>query len=316
MGRSAGLDAAAIFVRVVEAGSLRAAARSLGMPKSSVSRRLAALEQELGVRLLQRTTRRLSLTDAGTAYLRGASQALGALAEAEDAARDLHAEPKGLLRVTAPVTFGTQIAPGLITRFLHRYPEVSLMLELTDRFVDLVTEGFDVAVRAGALPDSSLVAHRLATAQFVTAASPRYLAEHGTPRVPEDVRAHACLLHGTATSGRWTFVEKRSARQVPVRGRFASTSFAVLASAAEDGFGLARLPLIAITPALERGTLVRVLDRFDPPDVSMYAVVPSRQHVPAKVRAFIEAVENELATLPASVVGRPRAAPRPKKSPS
>lgn len=313
MGRSVGLDAAAIFVRVVEAGSLRAAARSLGMPKSSVSRRLAALEEELGVRLLQRTTRRLSLTDAGTAYLRGATQALGALAEAEDAARDLHAEPKGLLRVTAPVTFGTQIAPELVTTFLERYPEVSLALELTDRFVDLVPEGFDLAVRAGALPDSSLVAHRLVTARVVTAASPRYLAAHGTPRVPDDVREHVCLLQGTSTSGRWPFLENRSLRHVAVRSRLASNSFALLKQAAEAGFGLVRLPLIVATEAFERGTLVRVLERYDPPDTAMSAIVPSRQHVPAKVRAFIEALEHELAKLPETSVPRAaRVAPRKK----
>lgn len=315
MGHSPGLDAAAIFVRVVEAGSLRAAARNLGMPKSSVSRRLAALEQDLGVRLLQRTTRRLSLTDAGTAYLRGATQALSALSEAADTARNLHAEPKGALRVTAPVSFGTQVAPGLVSRFLQRYPEVSLTLELTDRFVDLVTEGFDVAVRAGVLPDSSLIAYRLATAQIVTAASPRYLAAHGTPRAPDDVSDHACLLHGTSTTGRWSFLEKRSLRNVTVHGRFASTSFALLARAAEEGYGLVRLPLLAASASLESGALVRVLERFDPPEVAMHAVVPSRQHVPAKVRAFIEEVEAELATLPESAVGRVvRGAARTKSS--
>jgi len=215
----------AIFVRVVERGSIRGAARALAIPKSNVSRRLAELEAHLGVRLLQRTTRRLSLTDAGTTYYRGASAAIATLDDAERDVRALQSEPRGLLRVTAPNNFGREFLTPIALRFMRTHPAVEVSLALTDRMVDLVEEGFDLAVRAGPLPDSTLVAHKLGATTFVTVASERYLVANGRPRKPEDLARHECLLHGDSHRATWRFRRGRASLDVRVRGRFACTSF-------------------------------------------------------------------------------------------
>ncbi len=288
MGQSANFSAAAVFVRVVESGSIRAAARALAMPKSNVSRRIADLEAQVGARLLQRTTRRLSLTDAGSAYFRGASLAVTTLLDAERAAHELQSEPRGVLRVTAPVAFGTQFLPDVVTSFLRAYPLVEVTLELTDRVVDLVDENFDVALRAGALPDSSLVARRLAGTTFTTVASPAYLAARKRPRKPADLSTHDCLLHGIAHATKWSFRAGRATQKVSVRGRLACTSFYTLRDAAVAGLGVARVPAIVAMDALTEGTLERLLEKFEPPEAPLHVVYPSHRHLAPKVRAFVD----------------------------
>lgn len=288
----------AIFVRVVEDGSIRAAARSLGIPKSSVSRRIAELEAQLGVRLLQRTTRKLSLTDAGTTYFRGAGAAVSALEDAEREVRALQAAPRGLLRVTAPSNFGTQFLTPIVLRFMRAYPDVQVSLQLTDRMVDLVEESVDVAIRAGALPDSSLTGPRLGGTTFVAVASPSYLATHGRPRKPEDLAEHTCLIHGESHRASWRFRRGRKAVDVRVRGDLACTSFYPLHDAAIAGLGVARVPALLAVEGLTNGTLVRLLERFEPPDAPLHVLYPSHRHLAPKVRAFVDTLVAAFETPP------------------
>ena len=239
------LNAALVLVRVVQAGSFRSAARALAMPKTTVSRKVAELEEQLGVQLLQRTTRSLALTDAGAAFVEEAEGAIARLEAAEAAVTELHAEPRGKLRVTATVPLGEQFLAPIVADFLEAYPAVEVMVHLTDRMVDLVSERFDVAIRAGELPDSSLVGKRLGMSHHRVVASADYLAQNGTPTRPSELTSHACLRFtrsGMAVRTTWPFRQGRRIVEVPVSGRLVSDDFVVLRTAAERGVGVARLP--------------------------------------------------------------------------
>lgn len=297
-GQSANFSSAAVFVRVVETGSIRGAARTLGMPKSNVSRRVAELEGQLGARLLQRTTRRLRLTDAGQAYFRGASVAVSALLDAERAAHALQATPRGVLRVTGPVQLGVQYLWPVVREYMRTYPEVEVSLNLSDRIVDLVEEGIDVAIRAGALSDTSLVARRLPGTTFVVAASPAYLSRAGRPRRPEDLARHACLVHGAGLAESWRFRREGAPVDVAVRGPLGCTSFNLLRDACVDGVGIARIPLLLAAEPLASGTLVRLLERFEPPEAPLHVLYPSQRHVAPKVRTFVDALVRAFADPP------------------
>lgn len=302
MGQSANFSAAAVFVRVVEAGSLRGAARELGMPKSNVSRRLADLEAQLGVQLLQRTTRRLRLTDAGEAYFRGARAAVTALLEAERDAHALQATPRGLLRVTAPVTFAAQYLWPVVHEYLRAYPEVQVSVHLTDRMVDLVKEGFDVAVRAGPMADSSLVAKRLQGTPFFTVASPELLSAHPRPRKPEELAKMPCVVRGEGLEESWRFRRAGVPFDVAVRGRFGCTSFLMLRDAALASHGVAHLPALFAAEGLRNGTLVRLFERFEMPSAPLHLVYPSQRHVAPKVRAFVDALSAAFTSAPWSAL--------------
>lgn len=309
MGQLPDLDAAALFVKVIDAGSFRGAARALGVPKSTVSRRIAALEERLGARLLQRTTRRLGLTDAGVAYHRQAAQAISVLDDAERAVSALQEAPRGPLRVTAPVLFGVLFLPDLVAEFLDRYPEVQLSLDLTDRNVDLVEEGYDVAIRAGALADSSFVAHKLGGTPFQLFASPAYLRARGTPTRVEDLAEHDCLVLGTQTQAVWPFRGARRAHQVAVRGRLAANNFLLLRDAAIAGLGICRIPGFLAIEAVRRGRLVTVLDGEQQDPTPMSVLYPSARHVSPKVRAFVGFLRARLGGRPfltSSELSRPR----------
>jgi DNA-binding transcriptional LysR family regulator len=289
-GQSANFSSAAVFVRVVEAGSIRGAARALGMPKSNVSRRVAELEAQLGARLLQRTTRRLRLTDAGQAYYRGATVAVATLLDAERAAHALQVAPRGVLRVTGPAQLGAQYLWPIVRDYMRSYPEVEVSLHLTDRIVDIVEEGFDVAIRAGPLRDTSLVARRIASTSFVVAASPAYVSVHGRPRRPEDLVHHRCLTHADALTETWRFRRAGKPVDVQVAGPLACTSFQLLRDACIDGVGVARVPSVIAGDALAAGTLVRVLERFEPPESPLHVLYPSQRHMAPKVRTFVDAL--------------------------
>jgi len=277
-----------VLVAVVERGSFRGAARALGMPKSSVSRRVAELEARLGVRLLQRTTRRVGLTDAGKVYFDRAAAAIAALEEAENAARDLSAEPKGTLRLTVPVNFGLLVLPQLVTGFIAAYPAVRVLVELSDRHVDLIEERFDLAIRAGHLPDSSLVAQRLSGTRMVVAASPAYLRGKKRPKVPQDLAEHDCLVFGAAEKAVWTFVDGRRQIDVEVKGPLCANNFFLLREAAASGLGIARVPaLLAEQPVADK-RLVTLLDAFTPDEVPLHVVYPSARYLSPKVRAFVD----------------------------
>lgn len=280
-----------VFNAVIAQGSFAGAADALGMTPSGVSRRIGRLEDRLGVRLLNRTTRSLSLTDAGERYHRRALQIVADIEEAEREAADLQGAPRGRLRITAGKTYGFHRLVGLIPDFLIAYPEVEIELVLSDRMVDLVGEGFDVAFRSGEAPDSSLMARRLPDVAVATCASPDYLERHGTPRHPRDLSGHCCLVHQVheRRNDRWTFVTPEGPIVVPVRGRMVSNSLDMLFDAAIHGLGIVHAIRLPMEPAIADGHLVPVLEEFDRADSRpMRMVYASARQLSPKVRAFID----------------------------
>jgi len=290
------LNAVTIFLAIAEAQTFRGAAKSLGAPASTVSAKLAQLEDHLGVRLFERTTRVVRLTDAGRRYRELATPAVEALAEARRALSDLRAEPSGLLRVTAPLELGEFVLGPVLKAYLARYPRVRVHVDLTARHVNLVEEGFDVALRAGELRDSSLISRALGAPQaFVICASRSYLARHGTPRHPSDLARHACLLmHDHQLPAAWDFKDGRRKLAVEVTGTVSVNSFALLRELALAGIGIARLPRFEAEPALADGSLLALLDRYSLPQ-AFHALYPSARHLSPRVRAFLEVLEAELA---------------------
>jgi DNA-binding transcriptional LysR family regulator len=292
------LNAALVLVRVVQAGSFRAAAQALGMPTTTVSRKVSELEAQLGVRLLQRTTRRLSLTDAGLAFVDEAEAAIARLEAAQEAVTELQREPRGRLRVTTAVTIGELFLAPVLAEFLEAFPEVEVLLQLTDRPVDLVAERFDVAIRAGELPDSSLIARWIGCSTYRVVASPAYLASRGTPQRPSDLSSHACLRFtrsGMEVRDRWPFGVGARRSEVPVSGRLVSDDFVVLRTAAEQGLGLARLPGLLVHDAIQAGRLVALLDDQAPPPSPLHLLHPGGGRLPARTRAFIDFVQPRMA---------------------
>lgn len=291
------LNAALVLVRVVQEGSFRSAARALGMPKTTVSRKVAELEEQLGVQLLQRTTRTLALTDAGARFVEEAEGAIARLDAAEAAVTELQREPRGKLRVTTTIPLGETLLAPIVADFLEAYPALEVTVHLTDRQVDLVAERFDVAVRTGALPDSSLVAKLIGSSAYRVVASPAYLARHGTPGRTSDLSGHACLRFassGTAVRTTWSFGKGKRATEVPVSGRLVSDDFVVLRSAAERGLGIARLPVLVVHEALRAGALVTLLDSYAPPPTPVHILHVGGRHVPPRTRAFIDFVHPRL----------------------
>ena len=287
MDRLAAIEA---FVRVAECGSFSKAANRLHSSKSVVSRQVSALEAELGARLLHRTTRALTLTEAGRGYFERAARILADLAEANASVGQLQAAPRGRLRVSAPMSFGfLHLAPAL-PDFLGRYPDVDLELVMNDRNVDLVDEGFDMAVRIGTLADSSLVARKLAPMRRTVFASPAYLQARGTPASPDDLKAHECLCYSNlGMSQEWRFVRPDGRPwPVEVHGRLHANNGDALRAAALRGFGLAVLPSFFVGRDLQSGALVSVLDAFMPQDSALYVVYPHARHLSPKVRAFVD----------------------------
>jgi len=291
------LNAALVLVRVVQAGSFRGAARALGMPKTTVSRKVAELEEQLGVQLLQRTTRTLALTDAGSAFTEEAEGAIARLDAAEAAVAELQREPRGKLRVTTTVPLGERFLATIVADFLEAYPSLEVMVHLTDRPVDLVAERFDVAIRAGSLPDSSLIAKLIGTSAYRVVASPAYLARHGMPARPSDLSTHACLRFtksGTVARTTWPFGKGKRAVEVPVNGRLVSDDFVVLRKAAERGLGVARLPTGVAHGSLRAGHLVSLLDAYAPPPTPVHMLHVGGRHLPPRTRAFIDFVHPRL----------------------
>ncbi len=285
------LNAALVLVRVVQAGSFRGAARALAMPKTTVSRKVAELEEQLGVQLLQRTTRSLALTDAGAAFVEEAEAAIARLEAAEAAVTELHAEPRGKLRVTTTIPLGEQFLAPIVADFLEAYPAVEVLLHLTDRTVDLVTERFDVAIRAGELPDSSLVGKLVGMSHQRVVASRAYLDRSGTPQRPSELASHACLRFtktGTAVRTTWPFRQGKRVVDVPVGGRLVSDDFVVLRTAAERGLGIARVPNAVVHEALRKGRLVSVLDAFAPPPTPLHLLHAGAGRLPSRTRAFLD----------------------------
>lgn len=280
----------AAFVRVVEAGSIAGAAERLGVSVSSVSRQVSELEAHLGARLLNRTTRRLSLTEPGRAFHERSVQLLADLEEAEASAGAGTVAPRGTLRVSCGVSFGVSYVAPAMGAFMARYPALRLDVELSDRVVDLVDEGFDAAVRVGAIGGQNLVARKVGATRLVCCASPSYIARHGEPRTPEDLARHACLLYQYAPQrDTWSFTDRQGReRKVRVSGPLDSNNGAFLAALARDGIGIANEPDFIVGPDLRDGRLVPVLRNFKPVTSGIHVVYASRRHLSAKVRAFAE----------------------------
>lgn len=298
------LNAAFVLVRVVQEGSFRSAARALGMAKTTVSRKVAELEEQLGVQLLQRTTRTLALTDAGAAFIEEAEGAIARLDAAEAAVSELQREPRGKLRVTTTVPLGETFLAPVVADFLAAYPALEVMVQLTDRQVDLVAERFDVAVRTGTLPDSSLVAKLIGVSAYRVVASPAYLEQHGSPRRPSDVSSHPCLRFtksGTAVRTTWPFGKGKRATEVPVSGRLVSDDFVVLRTAAEHGLGIARLPSGVAHESLRAGRLVSLLEAHAPPPTPVHLLHVGGRHLPPRTRAFLDFVHPRLVQALAAV---------------
>jgi DNA-binding transcriptional LysR family regulator len=274
-----------VFTQVVRSGSFTAAAGELGMQKSSVSRKVADLEARLGVRLLQRTTRRLHLTDEGRVFYEHCTRAVAELEEAERALGGMRAKPTGLLRVTAPLSFGF-LGP-MLGPFLELHPAVQLEMVCTDRVVDIVEEGFDVAIRAGHLPDTSLIARRVGSLPRYLMASPAYLAQHAEPRRPEDLAAHACLCFG-AGQPVWKLVTKGASIDVKVPARLVVNDYDLLRDATIAGAGIALLPEPTAIAAIRTGELQHVLQAWAAAETPIHALYPSSRHLAPKVKAFVD----------------------------
>jgi DNA-binding transcriptional LysR family regulator len=294
------LTALKSFVAVAEAQSFSEAARRLRIAKSAVSRQVGDLESELGARLLNRTTRSLSLTEAGQAYLERAARILADLEDANRAVGELRASPRGRLRVSAPMSFGVLHLMPALSEFLEQYREVVVELGLNDRFVDLVEEGFDVAVRIATLPGSGLIARRVAPARRVICASPKYLSAHGEPKTPDDLKAHLCLFYSNlATARDWRFVTPEGAPwHMTVHGRLSANNGDALRVAALCGHGLANLPTFIVGPDLQSGALASVLDAFVAQDLWISAVYPHSRHLSPSVQAFVDFLADRFGPAP------------------
>jgi DNA-binding transcriptional LysR family regulator len=285
-----------VFARVVEAGSFTAAARLLGMPKTTVSRRIAALEREVGVRLIQRTTRSLNVTDAGRLYYEQSRQALRTIEDANLRLAEARGEPSGTIRISAPVGFGGHFLAGAVFDFLAAYPKTKVELHLSDDTLNLVENRIDLAFRTGILQDSTLIARKLGSTHRILCASPDYLARHGVPDAPADLARHHCVIAGPSTGmAHWVLNGPRGQETVAVSGRFAANEMQAVIAAAIAGYGIAQLPYQVTEAAFIDGRLRRVLDDYTTPVGGLYAVYPSSRHVSPLVKEFIELAAGRLA---------------------
>ncbi|TDR78375.1 LysR family transcriptional regulator [Paludibacterium purpuratum] len=278
------------FVTVAEQGSFVAASERMGLSRAMVTKLVSALEARLGVRLMHRTTRRLSLTAEGESYLSDAGPLLGELDALENRLSQGAARPAGRLRLTAPVSLGERFLGAALTEFCRQYPEIDIDLSLNDRRVDLVEEGYDLALRITQLGDSSLIARRLLPVRGAVCAAPAYLQAHGTPVHPDELAQHNCLVYTlTDHTGFWPFVDADGSEQrVKVQGSLRANNGDLLLDAAINGLGITRQPRFLLERALASGELVEILHGFDLPQLALHAVYPVRRHVPGKVRVLVD----------------------------
>lgn len=302
-----------VFSQVVESGSFSKAAQRLALSPTAVSRHVADLEAHLQTRLLNRTTRRLSLTETGSAFYARCVQLLADLEEAEQEASKAAVEPRGTIRVTSAITFGIRHLAPEIARFLALHAGVKFDVELSDRMVDLVDEGFDLAIRIGGTGGENQVARRLAETRIVPCASPAYLAAHGVPATPEDLAAHNCFTYAYASPrNQWRFIDRDGAERVAsVSGTLHSNNGDLSVEAAALGAGIAFEPHFIAGPDIRAGRLVPLLQDYDTPPLPIYAVYPTRRHLSAKVRVFVDFLAARFAASPEwAAATSPRTAPR------
>lgn len=277
-----------VFIQVIKSGSFTQAARALGMPNSTVSSKVSSLETRLGTTLIQRTTRKLNITPAGEAYFKKCIHGLEEIEAAETELAATQGEPQGLLRITAPVELGNSVLPELISKFTVKYPKVILEFLLTDRRVDLIGESFDLAIRAGELKDSSLIAKKIGSSYFVLVASPKYLKTRGSPKHPRELHLHNCLHFTPLGTEYWRLRGPKGALNVPVSNRVIVNDFATLKSIAVLGEGIAFLPLSFCLGELNSGKLLRVLGEWRSETATIHFVYPGHRFVSPKLSAFME----------------------------
>jgi len=288
-----------IFTRVVETGSFTSAAKLLGLPKSTVSRKVSQLEESLGVRLLDRTTRALHLTEIGATYFEHCARIVSEAEEANLTVTHMQATPRGKLRITAPTEFGTLYLGEIVAEYLERYPQVQIELDFSNRVVDLIEEGFDLAIRAGALPDSSLIARKLAGEGVFICASPTYLQTQGRPRTPEDLSRHEMIFSPASPRGHLKLVSDQGETiTVTIRGRLHVNSLATARDAAVAGLGLAALPEMICWEDLRAGRLQIALEGWSLPGSGLYFVYPSPRHLSAKVKTFMDFLQEKFSPPP------------------
>jgi len=284
-----GFNAIPIFIAVVEQGSFSGAARVLGISKSAVSKRINQLEDQLAVRLLQRTTRQIKLTEAGEHYYQHAFQAYQAATNAIDAVTQLQEKPQGHLRLNVPMSFGRLHIAPLIPKFLQRYPDIHIDMVMDDKHVDLIEAGFDLAIRAGDLPDSSLIARKLVDCHSEICASPEYLAQQGTPKTPADLLSHNAILYSYSNNAQeWTLTNAEGSEIVVVSGNYQVNNSEALLEALLQDAGIGRLPTFVTGSEIRSGRLVNLFEQYQMPVKSIYAVFPERAYMPAKVRVFLD----------------------------
>ncbi len=288
------------FVRVVEAGSISAAADRMNVAKSMVSRRLKELEEHLGVELFHRTTRQMNLTDSGRAFYQQSVRILDDILEAEHATSQIHGALKGSLKIALPLSFGLMHLGPAINEFLQAHPEITFDLDFNDRQVDILTEGFDLAIRIATLPDSSLIARRLSPIQAMMCASPSYLERMGTPQSPQELIKHRCLVYNLISNfENWNLYDTENQLiKTKIAPYLKASNGEFLRDAAVDGLGIILMPTFIVYKEIERGALIPLLTQYKPSPLAAYAIYPQTRHLSQRVRAFVDFLVKRFEGLP------------------
>ncbi|MCG9633301.1 LysR family transcriptional regulator [Vibrio sp. Isolate30] len=289
------LGAMRVFLRVIETGSFSAAAREQNSSQATISKKVAALEDKLGVKLLTRTSRELSLTQAGQEYYEHCLNIVQEIDEVEASVRSQVSSPKGTLRIAAAAPLARILLAPLIAEFLEEYPDIEVDMVIDERHIDLVAEGIDIAIRARKLEDSSLIARPLFNNPLLLVAAPGYLKKHGVPTQPKDLKSHQCIVYTFNRSlNNWHFVDNGQDVSIPVRGTFRSNSGETNLEMALAGLGITQLPIWMMDEHLQSGKLVRVLEEYPSDTVPINAIYPQSRHVPLKVRCFVNFIQEQL----------------------
>ncbi len=297
------LNEIAIFARVVKEESFTKAARALGLPKSTVSERVSRLEERLGVRLLERTTRHVRPTAAGAAYYERAARVVAEIEEANAAVTDIHRSPKGLLRIGSPLLFGHAFLGDFVSEFLVAHPEVEVELIVADRRFDVVEEGLDLAVHVIGPIEASLIARKIGSAERMCVASPAYLAEREPPKAPKDLLKHSCLVSSNDRRATWVFSKEGRSESIVIQGRYSVNSVQLALNAALRGAGVAVLPAFFCAEALRAGHLSPVLEGWSLGRSEIHVVYPGSRHLSARVRLFVDALIDRFTRLPPWLLG-------------
>ncbi|MBA5761073.1 LysR family transcriptional regulator [Vibrio sp. 404] len=291
------LSAMRAFVRVVQTGSFSATGREMNSSQTTISKKVAALEKLIGVKLLTRSSRDHTLTPSGALYYQTCVDILNELDEAEAKARSEVALPQGVIRIAAPIAFGRLVIAPLIAEFFSHYPEIKVDLSLSDKHIDMISEGIDVAIRARKLEDSSLIARHLFDNHMLLLASPDYLAKHGEPQHPDELKQHNCLVYSQLQSiNVWHFNRQDTQYSVPVNGNFKSDNGDVLLEVALTGMGLVQMPIWMVKEHLDSGRLQQVLSDFAGQNLPFNAIYPQNRYVPLKVRCFVDFLKQKLSS--------------------